>query len=70
MSTLLFAVGGALLVAGAIMVMRGWDGRHQIQRELADQEIVFPAAGDLPAGLAGTPVNGSSAAGRRGRTPT
>jgi len=53
MSTLLFAVGGALLVAGAIMVMRGRDGRHQIQRELTDQEIVFPAAGDLPAGLAG-----------------
>jgi len=51
-TTLLFAVGAVLLVAGAVMIVRGWDGRHQIERELTDQEIVFPAAEDLPDALA------------------
>jgi hypothetical protein len=51
-STLLFAVGAALLAAGAAMIVRAREGRHQIQRELADQEIVFPPAKDLPDALA------------------
>jgi hypothetical protein len=52
-TTLLFAVGATLLVAGAVMIVFGRDGRHQVRRELANQEIVFPAAGDLPDGLVG-----------------
>jgi hypothetical protein len=51
MSTLLFAVGAVLLVAGPVMIIRARDGRLQIQRELSNQEIVFPPAEDLPEAL-------------------
>jgi hypothetical protein len=40
-----------LLAAAAALLMRGKAGRDQIRRELSDQRIVFPAAGDLPPAL-------------------
>src|SRR5690349_5196142 len=48
MAALLYAVGAVLLVAGPVMVLQGRVGRRQIQRELAEQEIVFPETDDLP----------------------
>jgi hypothetical protein len=52
MSTLLVLVGVVLLVAGPVMVLRGAEGRRTIGRELAEQKIRFPGAGDLPPHLA------------------
>jgi hypothetical protein len=51
MSSLLFAVGVVLLIAGPVMMVRGRAGRLQIRHELADQEIVFPPADALPDAL-------------------
>jgi hypothetical protein len=48
---MLFAVGAVLLVAGPVMVLQARAGRGQIQRELADQKIVFPPVDDLPTAL-------------------
>lgn len=53
MSMLLFTVGAVLVVAGIAMVVRAWTGRGQIRDELSGQQIVFPDADDLPAGLVG-----------------
>ncbi|MFL6074890.1 MAG: hypothetical protein ACJ73S_15950 [Mycobacteriales bacterium] len=56
LSALLAALTGlALLVAGPIMVARGFDGQHQVKNQLTAQKIVFPqtAKEGLPANLAG-----------------
>jgi hypothetical protein len=41
----------ALIVAGPIMVWKGFDGQSQIRGQLTAQKIVFPAKADLPADL-------------------
>jgi hypothetical protein len=51
-SLLLLTVGVALVVAGPVMTARALTGRREIERELADQRIVFPPADRLPAELA------------------
>lgn len=50
-SILLWLVGAVLLIAGPTMIVRGVAGRKQINDELTDQKIVFPAAECLPAAL-------------------
>lgn len=56
LAALLAALTGlAMLVAGPIMVARGFDGQHQIKQQLTAQKIVFPkdAKAGLPASLSG-----------------
>jgi hypothetical protein len=36
----------ALLIAGPIMIYKGFDGQQQIRQQLTAQKIVFPAKGD------------------------
>jgi hypothetical protein len=47
--------GIALLIAGPIMVARGFDGQHQVKAQLTAQKIVFPTStkAGLPASLSG-----------------
>lgn len=52
MPVLLFTAGVVVFAAGTALLVRGQIGRDQIRRELSDQRIVFPAAGDLPPALA------------------
>lgn len=57
---LLGATAVALLVAGPVMIVQGLLGRRNIERELTQQRINFPAGDGLPAGLhryAGVPVH-------------
>jgi hypothetical protein len=52
--TLIAALAGlAMLIAGPIMIFKGFNGQSQIRTELSAQKIVFPAAGSesLPAAL-------------------
>jgi hypothetical protein len=50
---LLALAAAALIVAGPIMVWKGFDGQSQIKAQLSAQKIVFPAKGSegLPANL-------------------
>lgn len=43
----------ALLIAGPIMIYKGYDGQQQVKQQLTAQKIVFPAKGDkgLPKNL-------------------
>ena len=49
---LLLVVGVVLFVAGPFMILRGRTGRGQIQHELSEQKIEFPAVDHMPASLA------------------
>jgi hypothetical protein len=55
-ATVLAALAGiAMLVAGPIMIFKGFDGQSQVRHQLSAQKIVFPPKGSegLPAAQAG-----------------
>src|SRR3954467_15036214 len=54
-ATIIAALAGiAMLVAGPIMIMKGFDGQTQVRHQLSAQKIVFPPKGSegLPAAQA------------------
>lgn len=64
-AALLSLVGGSMLAAGSVMVVRGRQGRAQLKSELAEQRITFPDREALPDHLcefAGRPVDSGSRA--------
>jgi hypothetical protein len=60
-ASILAALAGiAMLVAGPIMIMKGFDGQTQVRHQLSAQKIVFP-----PKGSEGLPAAQASFAGQK-----